>query len=110
MRKLKFRAYNTRTKEAVLIDDLYWFEENFVRNNGDNSWAIQQFTEYTDENGVEIYEGDELLYNNKIYKVIWFKAMLIAFPEKDNANSYFEFVSEINSRCCVIGNIFLDTP
>lgn len=110
MKKIKFRAYNTRTKELVLVHDLYWFEENFVHNNGDNDWIIQQWTGYKDENGVDIYEGHKLLYNDKFYTVIWHEAMFVAFPEKENANTYYEFISEINEQCCIVGNIFLDNP
>ena len=60
MRKFKFRAYNTRTKEFAIIDDLYWFEENFVHNNGDGDWIVQQFTGVLTGSGEEVYEGDVL--------------------------------------------------
>lgn len=62
MRELKFRAFNQRTREMEYIEDLYWFEENYVNKNGDNDFIIIQFTGLKDSNGQDIYEGDVLHY------------------------------------------------
>ena len=102
MRKLKFRIWdkekNTFYTEdehyrAGEIEEYYTGEVSilfylFQNIRDSNRYVIQQCTNYVDETGNEIYEGDKLLYNNKIYTDIWFEAMFIAFPEKDNANSY----------------------
>lgn len=56
MRQLKFRVWDERDQELVYIDDLYWFECNYVHNSGDA--LIEQFTGIKDCNGVEIYEND----------------------------------------------------
>ena len=56
MRQLKFRVWDERDQELVYIDDLYWFECNYVHNSGDA--LIEQFTGIKDCDGVEIYEND----------------------------------------------------
>ena len=56
MRQLKFRVWDERDQELVYIDDLYWFECNYVHNSEDA--LIEQFTGIKDCNGVEIYEND----------------------------------------------------
>lgn len=56
MRQLKFRVWDERDQELVYIDDLYWFEGNYVHNSEDA--LIEQFTGIKDCNGVEIYEND----------------------------------------------------
>ena len=62
MREIKFRAWNHRRKKMESVCDLYWFEENWVRENGDNDYILMQYTGLKDANGVEIYEGDVLKY------------------------------------------------
>ncbi len=64
MRKIKFRAYNTRSKEVIYIDDLYWFEENFVNENGDDGWILSQLTGIKDGTGVDVYEDDIVEYTH----------------------------------------------
>ena len=56
MRQLKFRVWDERDQELVYIDDLNWFEGNYVHNSEDA--LIEQFTGIKDCNGVDIYEND----------------------------------------------------
>ena len=56
MRQFKFRVWDERDQELVYIDDLYWFECNYIHNSGDA--IIEQFTGMKDCNGVDIYEND----------------------------------------------------
>jgi uncharacterized phage protein (TIGR01671 family) len=71
MRQLKFRSWNGKLME--IIDDLYWFEENHVRENGDGYGCeniIMQFTGLHDKNGKEIYEGDIISYEDDPANVV----------------------------------------
>lgn len=56
MRELKFRVWDNRYKDFDYIDDLYWFEGNYIHTSEDA--RIQQYTGIKDCNEVEIYEGD----------------------------------------------------
>ena len=69
MRSLKFRAWAPHYG-MVIIDDLYWFEENGVHDaSNDDEFKVMQFTGLLDRNGREIYEGDILQLNGTNGKV-----------------------------------------
>jgi uncharacterized phage protein (TIGR01671 family) len=56
MRQLKFRVWDNFYKDFDYIDDLYWFEGNYIHTSEDA--RIQQCTGIKDCNEVDIYEGD----------------------------------------------------
>ena len=62
MRTNKFRAWDKDRKYMDEIGDLYWFEENGVRDwDGSGhyaDWVIMQSIGKTDIKGKDIYEGD----------------------------------------------------
>lgn len=88
MRRLKFRAWDTRWERMEYFDSLYWFEENGVEYYTDSSGFIisssiysdkynaivQQFTGIKDSSGRSIYEGDlidfEVMVNYKEYEML----------------------------------------
>ena len=37
---IRFLLWNSRSGESAYVDDLYWFEENQVHNQGDGDWWI----------------------------------------------------------------------
>ena len=109
MRDLKFRAWNGKSME--IIDDLYWFEENHVHENGDGYGCeniIMQFTGLHDKNGKEIYEGDLLKhypgfgcewtvrYSQVVYEgaSFWQKHKSIAFVLDDH-DQHLEVIGNI---------------
>ena len=106
MREIKFRAWDKIRKEMIEIHNLYWFEENCVRFNGDGGAEILQFTGLKDKNGKEIYEGDVVqIYNGKNIELPPFEVIF-------EYNSYSMYNKDRNLHlvcfdvCEVIGNKF----
>ena len=62
MAELKFRAWDKHYKEMDYIHDLYWFEEQGVRDYKGNghctSYVIMQYANLHDMTGKELYDGD----------------------------------------------------
>ena len=87
MREIKFRAWNTDSKEMLYSDfEAYGFypsdDPDYIEENtdaifhyhawtGDKDFILMQFTGLQDIEGNDIYEGDILGYDGKNYLVIW---------------------------------------
>lgn len=67
MREIKFRAWDKRSKTMYLPDNIGYFTRNSVVLMNGNilmSYVLMQYTGLKDKNGVEIYEGDLLVFQD----------------------------------------------
>ena len=112
-----FRAWSTKTKEMIYIDDLYWFEENGVHDfNGSghyDNYIIMKASGLPDENQDEIYEGDIVRFyfsafgdepGTEMIDEVKFEDGHFVFWCED-VRSY-AYACRFNDICKIIGNIY----
>jgi hypothetical protein len=104
MREIKFRAWNTETKQFEL--PLYRGAANLDINHilAGSTLLYQQFTGLHDKNGKEIYEGDV------ISSTVWTEGAEVYYEGGafcvGRPSSEADFVGGIAAGCMVIGNVF----
>lgn len=115
MREIKFRAFDKENKEMLYVSTLFlegqFGGEGFGVSNTPyrniDPETIMQYTELKDKNGVEIYEGDIVLFNEETYEVKWFDGAYV-IKSKNSIRGITLLVNSYSEayRLKVIGNIY----
>lgn len=119
MRTIKFRAYLKNTNEMVTVRAMDWDHEgnllclNYPKGKDyfgyEDDIALMQYTGYKDVFHNEIYEGDIVRYDKKLFEVIWMcSGFYISYivPNNDYYLNYCLPVANNEEDMEVIGNIY----
>ena len=122
MKEIKFRAWDNHSEKMLEIIQIN-FRDNYLDYSGINSEngkrrlllkevELMQFTGLQDKNGVDIYEGDILIYQHmfvdkkSVSEVIWNEKYsgFASYVEDDERRYILE--KELKNQFEVIGNIY----
>lgn len=121
MREIKFRVWDKDEKCWVsFVDDTYdyvWaltLDGQFIYTSKDRiypqeHWVMTQYTGLKDKQGIEIYEGDIVDYNNKFKLLIEFSDVNASFIAKrvSDETMLMNFRKNMaEERLEVIGNVY----
>jgi len=127
-REIRFRAWDIENKKMLEVVSLgIGFGSSHRCEEQDGEWSvgthdpglvIMQWTGLNDLNGVPIYEGDVVAFNEDVgvvkfgeyedgeqYNIISHIGYYVDFPN-DSDGSWEGTLSDIHSTCRVIGNIY----
>ena len=111
MREIKFRAYLKDTNEMVTVGAMDWDHEgnllclNYPKGKDyfgyEDDIALMQYTGYEDVFGNEIYEGDVVRFDRKLFEVRWMFSGFYA-----NADDDYVPIATNEEDMEVVGNIY----
>lgn len=114
MRKIKFRAYLKDTNEMVTVGAMDWDHEgnllclNYPKGKDyfgyEDDIVLMQYTGYEDVFGNEIYEGDIVQFDKKLFEVRWMFSGFYA-----SADDHYLPIATNEKNMEVIGNIYENT-
>ena len=119
MREIKFRVWDKETKNICEVRNIDFISEmiqiKYQANYGVRELEnviLMQFTGLQDKNGVDIYEGDILIYQHmfvdkkSVSEVIWNEKYsgFASYVEDDERRYILE--KELKNQFEVIGNIY----
>lgn len=118
-REIKFRAWDSQENTMFYNEDILniQFAENFIRIENEkyafNSFLdevmLMQYTGLKDKDGIEVYEGDIIVCNNKYKSIVSYKNGSFVKSYR-NGNIYLLYDSNIEDEILinyeVIGNIY----
>lgn len=105
MRLIKFRAY--LEVSGLMVDWKYLLEHGGLHDlNPPKAFKthIMQYTGMEDKNGVEIYEGDIVKFNNGVYEIRYWQ-QAFRYKHLDDGD-YIGCIGEYLDSGEVIGNIY----
>lgn len=123
MREIKFRAWDIQSEKwidlselVLLFEENVWsiddpFNDDFETMWEDEDFIMCQFTGLKDKNGVDIFEGDLILWDGDVFEVQYQSGEWILFnggdPEWDRP-SLTRVIKPSGSNVEVKGNIYVN--
>ena len=109
-REIKFRTWHKRNKKMIDVGEMDFNLQSIYYNMGNVSFdefEIMQYTGLKDKNGKEIFEGDIIEAENRLWQIGFRDGCFVGVDFKNVA--WDELVNIGYGETKVIGNVFEDS-